>query len=230
MVFEGSFPLWQARRVVRWQADYGRNDHHGQGPDRPTPRGALLVSDRIAEPFLEGTGRSRFFGGTDWGGGPRVLGGGGVGGEPAGGVGDLGGGGGGGAVFQGGGAGVWGGFGGRVSARRFSGVPGGGGFPVSPRMPDGVGGDRGRPAPGAHRGGREDGGRMKVGVPTEIKTDEYRVALTPAGRARARPTAAMRCSCRRAPARARRSPTRDYAAQGARDRARRRRRSSARPS
>ena len=27
---------------------------------------------------------------------------------------------------------------------------------------------------------------MKVGVPTEIKTDEYRVALTPAGRARAR--------------------------------------------
>ena len=34
---------------------------------------------------------------------------------------------------------------------------------------------------------------MKVGVPTEIKDDEYRVALTPAWRARATRSAATRC-------------------------------------
>src|SRR5207247_4463376 len=37
-----------------------------------------------------------------------------------------------------------------------------------------------RPACGAHRG-LGPGGPMKVGIPTEIKTDEYRVAITPAG-------------------------------------------------
>ena len=35
-------------------------------------------------------------------------------------------------------------------------------------------------------------GSMRVGVPTEIKEDEYRVALTPAGRARAAPSTATR--------------------------------------
>ena len=34
---------------------------------------------------------------------------------------------------------------------------------------------------------------MKIGVAKEIKPDEYRVALTPAGVARARPAAATRC-------------------------------------
>ena len=57
---------------------------------------------------------------------------------------------------------------------------------------------------------------MKVGVPTEIKPDEYRVALTPGGRARAdraRPRGARAGRRRRGVAR---SPTRDYEAQGAR--------------
>ena len=56
---------------------------------------------------------------------------------------------------------------------------------------------------------------VKVGVPTEIKTDEYRVALTPSGVRElidARPRGA---ASRRARARARRSPTSDYVAQGA---------------
>ena len=48
---------------------------------------------------------------------------------------------------------------------------------------------------------------MKVGVPTEIKTDEYRVALTPVGRARAGRPRPRGASSRRARARARRSPT-----------------------
>ena len=47
---------------------------------------------------------------------------------------------------------------------------------------------------------------MKVGVPTEIKTDEYRVALTPAG-VRELVEPATRSSSRPARGRARRSPT-----------------------
>ena len=34
---------------------------------------------------------------------------------------------------------------------------------------------------------------MKIGVPTEIKPDEYRVAVTPAGRPRDWPSTATRC-------------------------------------
>ena len=55
---------------------------------------------------------------------------------------------------------------------------------------------------------------MKVGVPTEIKTDEYRVALTPSG-VRELTDHGHRCASRRARARARRSPTTSYVAQGA---------------
>ena len=49
---------------------------------------------------------------------------------------------------------------------------------------------------------------MKVGVPREVKNHEYRVAITPGGRARAGPRRATRCSSRRARARARRCRTR----------------------
>jgi alanine dehydrogenase len=55
---------------------------------------------------------------------------------------------------------------------------------------------------------------MKVGVPTEVKVDEYRVALTPAG-VRELVDAGHEVSSRAAPARARRSPTSAYVAQGA---------------
>ena len=47
---------------------------------------------------------------------------------------------------------------------------------------------------------------MRVGVPTEIKTDEFRVAITPAG-VRELTTRATRCSCSRARAWAARSRT-----------------------
>ena len=59
---------------------------------------------------------------------------------------------------------------------------------------------------------------MRIGVVKEIKPDEYRVALTPAG-ARSSPSAGTRCSSRRAPASAagsRTTPT----PPSARDRAR----------
>ena len=48
---------------------------------------------------------------------------------------------------------------------------------------------------------------MKVGVPTEIKPDEYRVALTPVGRAGARRARPRGADPARAPGRAARSPT-----------------------
>ena len=47
---------------------------------------------------------------------------------------------------------------------------------------------------------------MRVGIPSEIKNHEYRVAITPGGRPRAGPPA-TRCSFRRARARAPPSPT-----------------------
>ena len=47
---------------------------------------------------------------------------------------------------------------------------------------------------------------MKIGVAKEIKSDEYRVALTPAG-ARELPSAGTRCSSSEAPGREARSPT-----------------------
>ena len=59
------------------------------------------------------------------------------------------------------------------------------------------------------------GSRVKVGVPTEIKTDEYRVALTPVRRARAGRARPRGRRSRPAPARARRSPTPTTTAQGA---------------
>ena len=48
---------------------------------------------------------------------------------------------------------------------------------------------------------------MIVGIPTEVKVDEYRVAVTPAGRAGARPRPATPSTSRRAPATARPCPT-----------------------
>ena len=56
---------------------------------------------------------------------------------------------------------------------------------------------------------------MKVGVPTEIKTDEYRVALTPAG-VRELVDTATRWSSRRAPGSGSAIPDDEYVAQGAR--------------
>ena len=59
----------------------------------------------------------------------------------------------------------------------------------------------------AVRGETQTRSTVKVGVPTEIKTDEYRVALTPVRRARARRPRPRGARPGRAPARARRSPT-----------------------
>ena len=55
----------------------------------------------------------------------------------------------------------------------------------------------GRPPRPGHTG--RSIARMRIGVPTEIKTDEYRVAITPAG-VRELPRAGTRCWCRPGPA------------------------------
>ena len=57
---------------------------------------------------------------------------------------------------------------------------------------------------------------MKVGVPTEIKADEYRVALTPVGRARARRARPRGADPGRAPGEGSAISDADYEAQGAR--------------
>ena len=56
---------------------------------------------------------------------------------------------------------------------------------------------------------------MRIGVPTEIKDNEYRVGMTPAGRARPDRATATKCSSRTAPASAAASPTTSTQAAGA---------------
>ena len=56
---------------------------------------------------------------------------------------------------------------------------------------------------------------MKVGIPSEIKNNEFRVAITPAGVHEFR-TPATRSTCRPAPASARRITDDEYVAAGAR--------------
>ena len=64
--------------------------------------------------------------------------------------------------------------------------------------------------------------QMKVGVPTEIKPDEYRVSLTPGRRRASWPSTATRCSSRRGAGEGSAIADADYEAQGARIAARRR--------
>ena len=70
---------------------------------------------------------------------------------------------------------------------------------------------------------------MKVGVPTEIKTDEYRVSLTPAG-VRELTERGHEVLVQSGAGEGSTIADDEYVAQGARDPARRRARSSTRPS